>query len=51
VRQLLGIPPRFALACLVALGRPARRVTRLARRPVEEFATSDRFDGPPLRER
>jgi nitroreductase len=51
VRELLGIPPRFALACLVALGRPARRITRLARRPVEEFASLDRFDGPPLRER
>jgi nitroreductase len=51
VRELLGIPERFALACLVALGRPARRVTRLSRRPVEEFATLDRFDGPPLRER
>jgi nitroreductase len=48
VQELLGIPPRFALACLVALGRPARRVTRLRRRPVEEFATLDRFDGPPL---
>jgi len=51
VRELLGIPERFALACLVALGRPARRVTRLTRRPVEKFATLDRFDGPPLRER
>ena len=51
VRELLGIPPRFALACLVALGRPARRITRLRRRPVEEFATLDCFDGPPLRER
>jgi nitroreductase len=51
VRELLGIPPRYALACLVALGRPARRISKLKRRPVEEFATLDRFDGPPLRER
>jgi nitroreductase len=51
VRELLGIPERFALACLVALGRPARRITRLSRRAVEEFATLDRFDGAPLRER
>jgi len=51
VRELLGIPAHFALACLVALGRPARQVRRLRRRPVEEFATLDRFDGPPLRER
>jgi hypothetical protein len=51
VRELLRIPDRFALACLVALGRPARAVTRLRRRAVEEFATVDGFDGPPLRER
>jgi nitroreductase len=51
VRELLGIPPGFALACLVALGRPTRKIKRLARKPVEEFATLDRFDGPPLRER
>jgi nitroreductase len=49
VRELLGMPERFALACVVALGRPARRITRLRRRAVEEFASLDRFDGPALR--
>ncbi|MGE3621935.1 MAG: nitroreductase family protein [Acidimicrobiia bacterium] len=48
VRALLGIPPGVAVAALVALGRPARSVTRLRRRPVEEFTVVDRFDGRPF---
>lgn len=46
VTELLGIPPGHGLAALIALGRPSRTVTRLRRRPVEAFATVDRFDGP-----
>jgi nitroreductase len=48
VRQLLGVPDHFALAAVVALGHPRRRPTSLRRRPVQRFATLDRFDGPPL---
>lgn len=48
VRELLGIPDTHAVACVVPLGRPARQVTRLRRRPVEEFTSMNRFDGPPL---
>jgi nitroreductase len=48
VRRLLHVPPRFAVAALVPLGLPVRRLTRLTRRPVEAFATRDRWDGPPL---
>ena len=48
LRQLIGLPEAFALAGLIALGHPRRRVTRLSRRPVEEFAVVDRFDGPPF---
>ena len=46
---LLGLPPGHALVAMVVLGRPVHQPTRLRRRPVEEFATVDRFDGPPLR--
>ena len=46
VKQLLGIPDPYALASLVALGRPVRQVTHLRRLPVEEFTTVDTFDGP-----
>jgi nitroreductase len=49
LKELFGIPERYAVAALVAVGRPAAALpTRLKRRPVEEFATVDGFAGPPL---
>jgi nitroreductase len=45
LRTLLDIPEQFALASTIPLGRPARSITRLRRRPVEEFAVLERFDG------
>jgi len=45
LKLLLGIPEKYALACMVVLGRPRRTITRLRRRPVLELATVDRFDG------
>lgn len=45
-KRLLGIPDGYAIAGLLALGRPQQRVTKLSRRPVEEFTTRDRFAGP-----
>jgi nitroreductase len=46
VRKLVGLPDGHAVAGLIALGRPARTIRRLRRRPVEEFTTVDRWDGP-----
>lgn len=46
VRRLLGIPELHAVAAVVPLGKPVRQLTRLRRRPVSEFITRDRFDGP-----
>jgi nitroreductase len=48
VQELLAIPPEYAVAAVVPLGRPVREVTRLRRRAVEEFVTRERFDGEPL---
>lgn len=48
VRELLGIPDPYAVAGLVALGRPVKEITRLRRDPVEAFTTVDRFDGAPF---
>jgi len=48
VKALVGAPEHFALAGVIALGRPVHQPHRLTRRPVEEFATVDRFDGPSL---
>jgi nitroreductase len=47
--QALGAPEGWAVAATIVLGHPAARATRLRRRPVEDFAVVDRFDGPPLR--
>ena len=50
VRRLLEIPDGSALAAHLGVGWPARpHPTRLQRRQVEEFTTTDRFGGEPLR--
>jgi nitroreductase len=46
VRALLGVPDEIAIAAIVAMGHPVRQPTRLRRRPVAEFTSVDRFDGP-----
>ena len=46
VKALLHIPDSHAVACAIPLGRPARAITRLRRKPVREFTTIDTFDGP-----
>jgi nitroreductase len=48
VRGLLGIPEEYAVAAVLPLGRPVKQLTRLRRRPVEELATRERFDGEPF---
>jgi nitroreductase len=48
LQALLGIPAHFAVAALMPLGQPARQLTRLQRKPVEEFATIERWDGARL---
>jgi nitroreductase len=49
VQALLGLPSHVALAAVMPLGRPVKRLTRLKRKPVEEFAMLERWGGPPLR--
>lgn len=46
VRELLGIPDQHAVVAVVPLGKPVRQLRKLRRRPVAEFITHDRFDGP-----
>jgi nitroreductase len=48
LRDLLGIPAGHAVAALVPMGKPVKQLTKLRRRPVEEFTTRDRFDGEPF---
>jgi nitroreductase len=49
VKALLGIPDEFAIAAAIPLGKPVKQLTKLKRRPVEEFVTRERFDGEPFR--
>ncbi|HEX2054034.1 MAG TPA: nitroreductase family protein [Actinomycetota bacterium] len=46
--ELLDIPDGYAVAGLLALGRPRKRITKLRRRPVQEFTYRDRFHGQPF---
>ncbi len=46
VRGLLGFPSHYALATLLPLGEPAKRITKLRRQPVESFTTIGTFGGP-----
>lgn len=48
VKELFGVPDEFAVAALLALGRPVHQPTKLRRGAVDEFATLDRFDGPTI---
>lgn len=45
LRALLGLPATHAVAAVLPLGRPVRQLTKLSRRPVDEFVTRDRYDG------
>ena len=48
IQALLGIPSHVAVAAVMPLGRPVKQLTRLKRKPVEEFAMRARWNGPPL---
>lgn len=48
-QQTLGLPGHFAVSAMLPLGRPVKQLTKLSRKPVEEFTTWDRFDGEPFR--
>ena len=48
IQSLLGIPEHMAVAALIPMGRPVKQLTRLKRKPVEEFAMHERWGGRPL---
>lgn len=45
-KELLRLPEPYAIAAMLAIGVPDRHPRKLTRRPVRDFATLDRFDGP-----
>jgi nitroreductase len=46
VKQLLGLPASYAVACVIPLGKPVHQPTRLKRAEVASFVTRERYDGP-----
>ena len=48
MRDLLDIPPEMAFAAMIPLGKPVKQLTRLSRKPVDEFAMLERWGGKPL---
>ena len=48
LKNLLGVPPEMAFAAMLPLGQPVKQLTRLKRKPVNEFARRERWGGPPL---
>ena len=48
LKTLLGIPDHVAVCAVMPLGRPLKPLTKLRRKPVDELATRERWDGAPL---
>jgi nitroreductase len=48
LQELLGIPHHVAVCAVMPLGRPAKPLSRLRRKPVAEFTTLERWGGAPL---
>lgn len=45
LQTLLNIPPQWAVATIMPLGKPLKQLTRLRRKPVSEILVTDRWDG------
>ena len=48
LKNLLGVPQQMAFAAMLPIGEPVKQLTRLKRKPVDEFAMRERWDGPAL---
>ena len=48
MRELLGIPEPYAIACVIPLGKPAHQPRKLSRREVAELTRLEHWQGEPL---
>ena len=48
VRKIFGIPDHYAVCAMLPMGKPKKQLTKLRRKPVEEFVTFDNFNGASL---
>ena len=44
-RAILAMPGNYAVAAMLAIGKPKKQLTKLKRNPVENFTRIDTFDG------
>ena len=47
-KELLGLEDYEAVCALMPLGKPKKQLTKLSRKPVEEFVRRERADGAPF---
>ncbi|MDG1911009.1 MAG: nitroreductase family protein, partial [Pseudomonadales bacterium] len=50
LQRLLGAPPEMAFAAMIPLGKPVKQLTKLKRKPVDDFAVLEHWSGEPLGE-
>ena len=48
LQTLLGVPKQMAFAAMIPLGKPVKQLTKLKRKPVDDFAMLEQWNGPPL---
>jgi nitroreductase len=48
LRTVFGIPPHVAICAVMPLGKPVKQLATLKRKPVDQFATRERWTGAPL---
>ena len=48
LQALLNIPEHYAFAAMLPMGKPVKQLTKLRRKPVEDFAVLEKFDGQNL---
>jgi len=45
IKKLLGIPDDHAVCAIIPLGKPVKQLTKLSRKPVSEFTTTEHWKG------
>jgi nitroreductase len=48
LQALLAVPAQMAFAAMIPIGHPVKQLTRLTRKPVDDFVVQERWDGPGL---
>jgi len=48
LQAILGAPSEMALAAMIPLGKPVKQLTKLKRKPVDDFAVLEKWNGPSL---